>query len=186
MYYQANSDGTIMKGSDPIGPTREEISNKIYNMLNSHQWKVLDYKVSEKPFEFNISINGNEQLKLYIYCWRISNGGRISRPNEKRIQISSNCNSIGFDSFNSYKQKTLLLGIYMVDDIDIYVAWEAEKNKNHGKSKSCFVDISSIAEAIKYGFVQSYDANKNIICVFQKEFIHYYIHNIESLHKRIT
>ncbi|MFC0189452.1 AAA family ATPase [Fictibacillus aquaticus] len=182
-YYQANKDGTVELAEQPIGPNRNEIVQILNSALRGNGWNVDHSEVASQPFKFRISAN-NFAIDLYIYCWRISNGGRESRKYEQRIQIGSS-GSEGFeiDNYSQSAKKGLLLGIYYREETEpIIVAWETEKNKNHGSSKSCFVDINSIAIALRDGFIQTRDNRNNLICAFKKQFLNYYISNLNLLH----
>ncbi|MCU4797757.1 AAA family ATPase [Bacillus cereus] len=183
-YYQANQDGGIELGIQPEGPTKSEIISILTDALSCNGWEVDDVQSSSQPYIFKLASH-QRTLDVYIYCWRISNGGRNTRPYEQRIQIGTSCGDEGFniDNRNQLK-KGLLLGIYKKEDCDpVIVAWETEKNKNHGTSKSCFVSIQAIAQAMRDGFVQTKDTDGNLVCVFKKEFFNFYISNLENLHQ---
>lgn len=181
-YYQAKKDGSIQLGEEST-PTGKEI---IYNVLNSafteNDWSCTWNQTGSQPYECKVQ-NGEININLMIYCWRISNGGRKNRLREKRIQIGS-CSDKGFNIVNAESEytKALLLGFYENDGVEILVGWETEKNKDHGSSKSCFIDAEAVAIAMRDGFCQYKDSSGNIACAFRKEFIYYYIMNMGKLH----
>ncbi|MFC5773226.1 AAA family ATPase [Ectobacillus antri] len=183
IYYQANSDGSVAIGPQPEGPNKAEIIQTLVQALSINGWNIDHENVSKQPYVFNISAK-ERFIDVYIYCWRISNGGRASRPYEQRIQIGK-AGEEGFliDNSASPFKKGLLLGMYKKDgEAPIIVAWETEKNRHHGASKSCFVDIRTIAQAMRDGFVQTRDTDGNLICAFKKEFLNFYIVNLKNLH----
>lgn len=181
-YYQAKQNGSVDFSSQPPGPNKEKIVTILSKSLNANGWNLLKDDTSSQPFRFDIEAF-DLKLELYIYCWRISNGGRKGRPYEQRIQIG-NVNNEGFEINNSSESKKgLLLGIYEVENqFPVIVAWETEKNRSHGASKSCFVDIRAIAKASRDGFVQTRDKDGNIVCAFKEEFLIFYIMNLNKLH----
>lgn len=180
-YYQANQNGTVDLSEQPTGPTKSGMIEILKESLSINGWELIKSETRSQPYEFKINSN-DFNMDIYIYCWRISNGGR-GRQYEQRIQIGD-VNGIGFDIDNSNPlKKGLLLGIYQREESKpIIIAWETEKNRKHGASKSCFVDIKAIAQAMKDGFIQTRDNDNNLVCAFKKEFLNYYIANLKNLH----
>lgn len=188
-YCQARGDGTYEKDKEPSGPNTRRIKDILQNSLGSYGWKVVFDQISSNPYH-GILRNTNLNLDIFIYCWRISNGGRESRTLEKRIQIGSGANREPLARDNKENNRTLLLGIYEPEkknDMEftspVIVAWESEKNKNAGNSKSCFTDVNHIAIAMRDGFAQYYNSANDLVCAFRPEFMHFYIMNINTLHK---
>jgi hypothetical protein len=182
IYYQANPDGSVQLGPQPEKLSKSEKLQILREGLSCNGWKIDNEQIKKQPYLFRISA-GDRFIDVYIYCWGVSNGGR-GRPYEQRIQIGSNAGDEGFEIDNTNESKKgLLLGIYKKEGEEpIIVAWETEKNKDHGDSKSCFVDIRAIAQAMRDGFVQTKDSDGNLICAFKKEFLNFYISNLKMLH----
>lgn len=183
-YNQANENGSVERGEQPSSPNTSDIKNTLERGLTANGWSLSNRDVSSQPYKFTIEA-ARDLISLYIYCWRISNGGR-GRDNEQRIQIGRYPDDIGFRiGSEDPNQKGLLMGIYQRDGLEpIIVSWKIETNRGHGSSKSCFVTIDTIAEALKDGFVQSEDSDGNIICAFRKEFFNFYIKNLTFLHSQ--
>jgi hypothetical protein len=182
-YKQANKNGDTFFGPQPEGPERGETVDIIKAGLSSNGWTIVAEETTRQPFKLVLKANTN-QLTVNIYCWRISNGGR-KRESEQRIQIGNADKAAFFIDNSSEDQKGLLLGVYRSTSPGtepIFVAWETEKNKNHGSSKSCFVSIEAIALAMRDGFIQTRDTDNNLICAFRKEFLNFYIVNMQNLH----
>ncbi|WP_167751457.1 AAA family ATPase [Lentibacillus salicampi] len=181
-YYQANPDGSIEYGIQPHGLKKSETISKLKEALTYNGWTITSEKTNSKPFNFIINAHEKE-IELYVYIWKISNGGR-EREHEQRIQIATDVNQDGFNvDNNNPNKKGLLLGEYNREGCPtVYAAWETETNRNHGKSKSCFINTKAIAKAMRDGFVQTIDSSGNIACAFQKEFMNFYINNLVSLH----
>ncbi|MCC0682613.1 AAA family ATPase [Clostridioides sp. ES-S-0005-03] len=189
-YYQAKLDGTYERSIEPSGPNTSRIKNILETSLKSYGWDVEFDNLKSNPYH-GILRNTGLDIDMYIYCWRASNGGRENRPMEKRIQISSSADRIPLARNNDESNRTLLLGIYEPDIISdseyntpIIIAWESKKNKNAGSSKSCFTDVNHISRAMRDGFAQYYNSTGDLVCAFKPEFIHFYIMNLNNLHKQ--
>ena len=185
-YYQAKTDGTYQIGWEPEGPDATRIRTILQNSLNSYGWNVNFDNISRNPYH-GVLTNTNLNLDIYIYCWRISNGGRTNRPCEKRIQIGNNADRGPLARENQGNNRTLLLGIYEPSDgqqfqTPIIVAWESKKNQYAGSSKSCFTDVENISTAMRDGFSQYYNSDHDLVCAFRPEFMHFYIMNLSKLH----
>lgn len=183
-FYQAKLDGTSEVGKEPPGPNPARIKDVLKKALESYGWKVEFDNLSRQPYH-GILKNTNLNIDMYIYCWRVSNGGNgRSNLKEKRIQIGSGADRQPLSRLNDNNNRTLLLGMYeSEDDLPIIIAWESEKNKNAGSSKSCFTDSDHIAIAMRDGFAQHYNSTGDLICAFRPEFLHFYIMNLNNLHK---
>ncbi|WP_195939695.1 AAA family ATPase [Romboutsia sp. 1001713B170131_170501_G6] len=189
-YYQAKPDGTYEKNTEPSGPNPSRIKKILEDSLKSYGWEVEFDNLKSNPYH-GVLRNTGLNIDMYIYCWRVSNGGRENRPMEKRIQIGSNADRKPLARSNNEGNRTLLLGIYEPDKKDnsgyttpIIIAWESEKNKNAGASKSCFTDVNHISTAMRDGFAQYYNSTGDLVCAFRPEFIHFYIMNLNNLHKK--
>lgn len=185
-YYQAQTDGTYQIGWEPEGPNTTRIKAILQNSLGSYGWTVNFDNISSNPYH-GVLTNTNLNIDIYIYCWRISNGGRTNRPCEKRIQIGSNADRSPLARENQGNNRTLLLGIYEPVDgqqfqTPIIVAWESKKNQNAGSSKSCFTDVANISTAMRDGFSQYYNSDNDLVCAFRPEFMHFYIMHLNKLH----
>lgn len=185
-YYQAKVDGTYAIALEPTGPNTRRIKDILQESLSSYGWTVNFDNISSNPYH-GVLTNTNLNLDIYIYCWRISNGGRTNRPSEKRIQIGSNADRSPLSRENEGNKRTLLLGIYEPANgqqfqTPIIVAWESRKNQNAGASKSCFTDVSNISIAMRDGFSQYYNSDHDLVCAFRPEFMHFYIMNLNKLH----
>lgn len=189
-YYQAKLDGTFEKKGEPSGPNTSRIRQILENSLKSYGWEVEFDNLKSNPYH-GVLRNTTLNIDMYIYCWRVSNGGRETRPMEKRIQIGSGADRTPLSRDNDELNRTLLLGIYEPDKTSegeyttpIIIAWESEKNKNAGSSKSCFTDVSHISTAMRDGFAQYYNSTGDLVCAFRPEFFHFYIMNLINLHKK--
>lgn len=178
-YNQISPTGSILPGPDPKGPTPEEIKDIIYNALNQNDFTFQWIEKSSQPYSGKL-FTGETELDLFIYAWRIGNGGRSNLPSEKRIQIPNDVNNIGFNRPITATEKTLLLGIYDSPSGDpIFAAWDAVSNRTHTQ-KSCQVKVEDLAKAITEKIYQTFDTKGNTIYTFQCDYLGDYIDLLRS------
>ena len=177
---QIDVRGNIVREEEPIGPDAERIKSIIYESLNKNGYVFEWIEAIRQPYQGSL-VSNSGSFNLYIYTWRISNGGRTNRLFEKRIQISTAVNDVGFNRQNTSTQKTLLLGVYERDlNFPIFAAWDVLANKNHGKSKSCFVHVNNLAEAIQNGFYTGTDSDGNPVHTFMCDYLTAYVELIKE------
>lgn len=179
-FKQINIKQKIEFGDEPKGPSPARIKEIIYNSLNSNGYSFNWISQNKQPYEGILFTQGNK-INLYIYVWRITNGGKgRNRPFEKRIQINQNVNNIGFNRLITEKEKTILMGIYENEQLEpIFAAWDAKSNRNHTQ-KSCQVDLMALKKALDEGIFQTQDSKNNIIYTFTEEYLGQYIELIED------
>ena len=170
-YHQIDRNGNVYTGSEPDGPDSTEIRTLIHTALNTGIYSFEWLGDSRRQPYHGIFKREDLHIDLYIYSWRISNGGREGRPEEKRIQIRSNVNSIGFDRSFSKTEKSLLIGVYQnVEGMPIFASWSIEKNRERGQSKSCFIPVRDLSEALKQGFISGEDRHHNPHYAFRSDY----------------
>ncbi len=173
-YNQITVTGTIAPGPDPAGPTRREIRDLIEAALNSDGYSFSWSTRRRQPYEGTLD-TGVSTINLYIYAWRIGNGGRANLPSEKRIQIQQGVDNVGFLRPITATNKTLLLGVYdSPSGTPIFAAWDATANAMHTQ-KSCQVQVEDLQAAISEGIHECKDSRNNIIYTFMPGFLGDYI-----------
>lgn len=179
-FKQINIKHDIEYGDEPKGPSPTRIKEIIYNSLNNNNYKFNWIDNTKQPYEGELFIKGNK-INLYIYVWRITNGGKgRNMPFEKRIQINQNVNNVGFNRIITEKEKTILLGIYENKPlVPIFAAWDAKSNRNHTQ-KSCQVNIVELKKALDEGICQTQDKKNNIIYTFTEDYLGEYIELVQD------
>lgn len=173
-YNQITAAGTIAPGPDPVGPTGKEIRDLIETTLNSDGFTFSWSARRHQPYEGTLD-TGASIINLYIYAWRIGNGGRANLPSEKRIQIQQGVNNVGFLRSITPTNKTLLLGVYdSPSGTPIFAAWDAAANAAHTQ-KSCQVQVEDLQAAITENIHQCTDSRGNIIYTFMPDSLGDYI-----------
>lgn len=173
-YNQITPAGTIAPGADPKGPSRKEIRDIIETALNKDDFSFSWSSRNRQPYEGTLD-TGSNNVSLYIYAWRISNGGRKNLPSEKRIQISQTVDNVGFHRPITAGQKTLLLGIYdSPSGTPIFAAWDAASNASHTQ-KSCQVQVEDLCAALTEHIHECQDSKGNTIFTFLPDYLGDYI-----------
>jgi hypothetical protein len=170
---------------EPTGPSQNRIKEIICNSLNqggyTFRWEQpLQGQTRRQPLH-GILDDGSITIDLLIYVWRISNegDGRVDLSG-KRIQIGR-VDEAGFQRPITNTEKTLLLGVYERDyGYPIIAAWDVERNREHGSSKSCFVKISDFAEARKNGIFHTRDSAGNPVFAMTPDYLTAYIEQIQA------
>lgn len=180
-YNQITTGLTIAPGPDPAGPSRSQICQIIENALITDGYNVTWANRSHQPYQLQVD-NGIVQIDLYVYAWRIINGGRANLVNEKRIEIRRGVNNIGFARPITSTQKTLLLGIYdSPSGTPVFAAWDATDPRNMGVSqKSCQVKVQELLNGINNGIHSCLDTHGNTIYTFTPSFLGDYIDLVQA------
>lgn len=174
-YNQIIAGPTISPGPDPAGPSPHVIRQTIENALLADGYTVNWQNRSHQPYQLIID-NGLGPIDLYIYAWRIINGGRSRLVNEKRIEIGVTASQIGFLRPITPTQKTLLLGLYDSPcGTPIFAAWDAAANASRGKQKSCQVNVNDLLSGLVSGIYQTTDSHNNTIYTFTPDYLSDYI-----------
>ena len=184
--YQIDVLGNITNlEEEPTGPDQNRIKEIIRDALNmngySFKWEsALSGQSRRQPYHGTLS-DGNTEIDLLIYAWRISNEGEGRADlHGKRIQIGSVANN-GFQRPITEIEKTLLLGVYERDLYSpIIAAWDVERNKERGQSKSCFVKLNDFVKARRTGFYSSEDASGNPVFAMIPEYLTAYVEQMQA------
>jgi hypothetical protein len=141
--------------------------------------------VSENVINSELSeITVSSLNKNILVCYKdiTYGGGAVSQsrnPNERRIQVSSNNRNQAYNALLN-GETAILIGIS--DSDDVFCAWKLDhSNATHTISKQ--IKIQTIEEAAILGFAQQKQHNKDeYSCAFRKDFIYFYIENLEWIH----
>lgn len=136
---------------------------------------------------FQIVAQG-KNIRLHVYLKKLTFGGRDNRPYEKRAQFSASLDRRGFDAVQSENEISLILAIYQREEFSdtAICAWDIEDwGVNVGRAFNCFIDIHTVARALKEGIAQHETSIGQIACCFQPSNFLFYLNNRSILHKRL-
>ena len=157
MFKEISSTGNIVYGDSPINFSVSDLKTVVHHALNLGSYNFQWYQKSSQPYH-GLLRKGQTKIDLYIYVWNITPAQRAN-PSEKRIQIRSSVNDIGFKRPISKDSKTILIGLYnSPTSTPLITAWDTTPNIEH-KQKSCYVQIEDVAKAIPFGIYKTQDKN---------------------------
>lgn len=182
--FEASLNGRPVPG-EPFTDFNElkELEN-IFEHLGWH------YKLARKGlggyYLFNIN-DGKQDIKLHIYLKRVTFGGREARPFEKRVQFSALLDRAGFAAEQTEAEFSVILGIYKSDKFPdtVICAWNIHDwGHNMGRAFNCFVDVTTIAQALKENTIVEHITSKGqIACCFRPEHLPYYFEHKQQLYQ---
>lgn len=121
--------------------------------------------------------------EVYICAKGTTPGGRSGLKDEQRIQPKAKYLNYVFQRREEGK-KAAFLGVYNRDGETILCTWKvmfsAAASPETPISKQ--IKISSIAKAMREGFVQQDKGKGEYACAFRPEFLYFYLRNSEWLH----
>jgi len=135
---------------------------------------------------FVVVNNGEEEIgfnKLYLCCKGTTPGGRSGLKDEQRIQPKAKyLNYVNDKSQEGYKG--VFLGVYTRDEQTVLCAWKVSPSSAESQETpiSKQIKITSIAKAMREGFVQQSKGKGEYACAFKPEFLYFYLRNSEWLH----
>lgn len=131
---------------------------------------------------YEISFGNTEHDKVIICAKGTTPGGRANLKNEQRTQQKSKYINYAFRQMQS-GHLAVQLGVYNRDGQTIFCAWKLKPSTAGDEIPiSKQIKITTIAQAMKEGFVQQDKGSGEYACAFRKEFIYFYIRNAEWIH----
>ena len=142
------------------------------------------YYVSDRlrshPREFQVSLNGRNH-SVWIYIWSLTHGGRVSLPDEYRIQMTSVTSPLPRNP-NGY---TAILGYHK--DLEMFAGFDFEKHQIFTVgSPSIQIDIGAINSAKTDGWAFHKKANDEIAVGIRPDLLLSYVIDATKLHKYAT
>lgn len=121
--------------------------------------------------------------EIYICAKGTTPGGRSGLTDEQRIQPKAKHLNYVYNKGQEGK-KAVNLGIYKRDGQMVFCAWRVSFSNAASQETpiSKQIKITSIAKAIKEGFVQQDKGRGEFACAFKPEFLYFYLRNCEWLH----
>ncbi len=139
--------------------------------------------VSAELLEVYLVSFENDTNPEVIICGKgTTPGGRANLNDEQRTQQKSK-----YINYAYQKQQAgfpaVQLGIYKRDGQTIFCAWKLKSSNSDSETPiSKQIKITTIAQAMKEGFVQQEKGHGEYACAFRKEFLYFYIRNAHWLH----
>lgn len=139
--------------------------------------------VSEQlPEVYTVIFDDASLEKITICAKGTTPGGRSKLNDEQRTQQKSKYINYAHSKLQNGEQ-AVQLGVYRRDDQTVFCAWKLKPSTAEPETPiSKQIKISTIAQAMKEGFVQQDKGYGEFACAFRKEFIYFYISNADWLH----
>lgn len=139
--------------------------------------------VSEQLSEvYTITFDDSSLEKITICAKGTTPGGRSNLNDEQRTQQKSKYINYAYSKLQGGKS-AVQLGVYRRDGQTVFCAWKLKQSTAGPDTPiSKQIKISTIAQAMKEGFVQQDKGSGEFACAFRKEFIYFYIRNADWIH----
>ena len=136
----------------------------------------ISQSVRENPRRFIVRHLENE-YSLWVYVWTLTSGGRVSLPDEYRIQMTSVSSPLSVNPDGL----TVLMGYY--PDLRLFTGFDLAKHSAFTEgSPSVQINISAIHDALQNGLSFISKDNEEIAVGVRKDQFLNYCLNAESLH----
>jgi putative restriction endonuclease len=155
---------------------KPELLRKFEEAVRISGWGLLYHSAAgTHPAHYSIS-RDDERLRVKVYIWNISKGGRVSLPNEYRIQIT------GVAKFEpELNTRTLVLGWW--DSVGVFAGWDVRQHLAPlGASPSMQIHESALQKALISGFAPYIKNNGETAIALRPDFMGTYIQHLEALH----
>ncbi|MFC1989608.1 AAA family ATPase [Chloroflexota bacterium] len=187
IYQWAKQNGEIVEqdyDGDNDTLSSDQVKTELINALNQFGHNVSIHQVNTDLGEvYEVTIPNHPGLEsIMVSIKETTPGGRDTLKDEQRIQQKSKYINYAYEQQQAGKL-SVLLGVYKRDGETIFCAWKlkhSDSSPETGISKQ--IKITSIADAMREGFVQQDKGGGEFACAFRKEFIYFYIQNSHWLH----
>ncbi|MBN2272037.1 MAG: HNH endonuclease [Sedimentisphaerales bacterium] len=130
------------------------------------------------PRKFVVS-GGVEPLRLWVYAWTLTPGGRPQLKNEYRIQMTSVSSPLGLNPDGP----TVLMGYE--PNLNMFAGFDVELHTTFTSgSPSVQVNIESIRKALQNGLAFGRKENREITLAIRPDHFMTYVRNAQSLHNK--
>lgn len=138
-------------------------------------WSLLYRSKGTHPAYYTIW-RDDQRYRVKVYIWNISFGGRVSLPNEYRVQVT------GVDEFMPEDNtRTLVLGYW--DDVGVFAGWDVRQHVGPlGASVSLQINEGALQKALLTGFAPYIKGNGETAIGLRPDFMGTYIQHLEALH----
>lgn len=161
----------------------EQVRTEILSAFQQFGHIVRCEPVSDNLSEvYTISFEDKTYEDITICAKGTTPGGRANLNDEQRTQQKSKYINYAYQQTQS-GHSAVQLGIYSRDGQTVFCAWKLKLSSAEAETPiSKQIKITTIAQAMREGFVQQDKGSGEYACAFRKEFMYFYIRNAEWLH----
>lgn len=134
------------------------------------------------PEVYTITFDDATLGRITVCAKGTTPGGRSNLNDEQRTQQKSKYINYAHSRLQA-GESAVQLGVYRRDGQTVFCAWKLKQSSAGAETPvSKQIKITTIAQAMKEGFVQQDKGSGEYACAFRKEFMYFYIRNAEWLH----
>lgn len=163
----------------------EQVLSSLESVFSKFPFPAYVEQVEEYDDVFHVTFpEGNDGIGDVFICAKgTTPGGRSGLKDEQRIQPKAKYLNYVFERGEEGK-KAVFLGVYNRDGETILCTWKvmASAAASLETPISKQIKITSIAKAMREGFVQQDKGKGEYACAFRPEFLYFYLRNCEWLH----
>ncbi len=135
---------------------------------------------------YTISFKDESQSSIIICAKGTTPGGRSNLNDEQRTQQKSKYINYTYSKLQE-GNTAVQLGVYKRNGHTIFCAWKLKPSTAREETPiSRQIKITTIAQAMREGFVQQDKGSGEYACAFRREFIYFYIRNAKWLHGSVV
>ena len=162
-----------------------QVLSSLESVFNKFPFPASIKQVEGSDDVFHVTFpEGNDGIGDVFICAKgTTPGGRSGLKDEQRIQAKAKYLNYVFERGEEGK-KAVFLGVYNRDGETILCTWKvmASAAASPETPISKQIKITSIAKAMREGFVQQDRGKGEYACAFRPEFLYFYLRNCEWLH----
>lgn len=163
----------------------EQVLASLDSAFNKFPFPAYIEQVTDYDDVFHVTFpEGNDGIGDVFICAKgTTPGGRSGLKDEQRIQPKAKYLNYVYDRGEEGK-KAIFLGVYNRDGETILCTWKvmASAAASIETPISKQIKITSIAKAMREGFVQQDKGKGEYACAFRPEFLYFYLRNCDWLH----
>lgn len=163
----------------------DQVLESLDSVFNKFPFPVYVEQVTGYDDVFHVMFpEGNDGIGDVFICAKgTTPGGRSGLKDEQRIQPKAKYLNYVFERGEEGK-KAVFLGVYNRDGETILCTWKvmASAASSIETPISKQIKITSIAKAMREGFVQQDKGKGEYACAFRPEFLYFYLRNCDWLH----
>jgi putative restriction endonuclease len=138
----------------------------------------LNERMAGNPKQFAISLPENQFVKVWVYIWTLTHGGRENLPDEYRIQTTS------VDSPLTMNPDGLTVLMGYEPNLGLFAGFDLERHKTFtGGSPSVQIDINAVRLSLDQGLTFDRKSNDEIAIGVRPDHLVDYFNNAGELHR---
>ena len=186
-YLWANSDGQTVEAeynSETDSLNNEQVRSELEAAFRQFGHTATCTPVSDEMNEvYQVVLDGRNDDPVCVCAKGTTPGGRSNLTAEHRIQQRGPFINYACDMARQGR-RAVHLGVYKRGEQVVFCAWALKDSAALSSTVSRQIKITTIAEAMKYGFVQQDKGGGEYACAFRREFIFFYLNNYRWFHGR--